>query len=1700
MRSPLLLVSLLASSALLFACSQDPSAGPTCDKSNIDEDRACVVDAHCPCGAHCELGRCFAACRADGDCGGGGSRCDDYGRCRPKSHTALLPEAPAETGGSLRAPARVVLSDNGEANVTLQASNIEVPRARVATRGGSEVRCPGATEFTKECMLQGVKPGSTVDLTFRMTTSTDDPSQTPEFVVYTPSGNTTISPAVVAPLAPAPLAGVYRGTGFVVSTGTGTPAAPGREPEYQMQIPFVVQVEGAASGAKLVIEDPLGALTSAGRLVGTFALGAPSADGIQTGTVTIPTAPFTSGTIGNGSSWELVAAIQASITFRPESQSLGVQLTEVLSGLGVSHKPAIAWRLSLSRAGDRTAPVPASPAPAALSYNEDTVASTPLAWEVEAAKAAPAYATLTDRERRSRRAFFPGETTRLDACLAPSPAEMTDIGRFPLGMYVGSGSVVDDMPSGPDGWQRRSDLFFHAGTTDALLGFEIQTVSLTNTSNAQLLEDKLPCRTSNGLMDIYPPAFGGGRFQNWSANPVFAPQFDICSELAEATGCTVQAVPSSAVVFDGTGRVRYRVGANNAVAEASNVPFHWQMNVREVCVLPARSFQCGPLVSCATPDAAATTVASLASSELGATPGAISQELACASGGRSAAIDLDLANDSGAGATAEEALSKCFADLARLREAPPSVGAKTGGQALSTVFGEGSGCLAPGRFLTAVTQSLAADRSNEPVNPTHLASSAYGQRLLGRWLDLHAYLATELVERDKVAEVLRKEGAANAPPSAASGLEVSLGAWDLLFLPRVARALDQAPAEVLASPDYRERLGITPRPQDDQQMGLAAKIFSTLASQGQLLDVALERAALQYDTTSIDEVRKFLPRFLAAGALAHGLEQRAAAHEPQYAWQDRFVRSEKRAAPLLSQAIARADGILEGRNPLGIEDVDLPLYFLADKSTGPGGRFAAVSDFLLGTGPDSPAWAPSLVKQAQAALTEARTGYENENDRQFRAALAAQQFQLFIDNVAYDYDVSLRSYCGPTTASLVSDPSFNASKCFHASTPGCATSVPDYSARWRADDVKANLCLGSRLSADKSSARDYASPATQEFVARCWDPSPGSLPIEVVPCGDMSCATCTNAGVTKSVPLTLGTWNRRDGAREGAPQLPLLIAACERETKGRVSVPVPPASKPLAECVNGSLGEAALATHTAAREVEIARQELADFNERYAIAVRSCQLLDDKNQKLKNVRAKFDQDISGLIAARAAADSAASAAHALEGCFATMAGASDTTPWGAIKGAVATGVACAAGGVAAAAEITGHGLSAAIENAQRNHDSNVAEIEGKAEVDICFNDARQELVGMRGAALRIEQAVQDMQAAHTFFQNELLTAQILHDEGIAYVSDLEASRLSGPTGYPWTNEPVNRYAQSMRLARRATYLAVRAVEYEFQASLTDRAAVLAASTPDELATLLSHLWSTAGTRTIGGNRPSDLHVVLSLRDDVFRLGDTSSAPPSERPQNAATRFRELLQEHQYAEYDASGKYLGQRIPFTLAPLGAIGLPADGIPIYATTDCAERLWSVNASVIGNDIYSGSSTTFARIDLLKQNTFFSQWCGDAPPNDPFQVASVRPARNLFREPDLAPTVAASQGIEQGDRLYSRARVQAFFNVDRAALEDPTYMNGETSELAGRGLYGEYALFIPASLIAQEAAGGNYTTGVVLDRVEDILLRLDYVSVAR
>jgi hypothetical protein len=358
----------------------------------------------------------------------------------------------------------------------------------------------------------------------------------------------------------------------------------------------------------------------------------------------------------------------------------------------------------------------------------------------------------------------------------------------------------------------------------------------------------------------------------------------------------------------------------------------------------------------------------------------------------------------------------------------------------------------------------------------------------------------------------------------------------------------------------------------------------------------------------------------------------------------------------------------------------------------------------------------------------------------------------------------------------------------------------------------------------------------------------------------------------------------------------------------------------------------------------------------------------------------------------------------------------------------------------------------------------------------------------------------DLDAANVAFQNLRTEADMAYIDGLATVQFEEGRRLNPLTQDLWLDESVAAYRRSFRIAHRITYLAVLAVEYEFQQSLGLRELALAAEVPDDLEAVLQELRSLTAPRSIFGSRPNTRKMVLSLRDDLLVLGNLTDVPQNFHQMTAVERLQNRLVSQSNKIVDASGNYLGTEIRFTISPSG-LGALANATEVFSQGLCAERLWSVNASIQGPDgLLVETEGTFTEMTVKKANTFFSQWCvGDPEGQDDLQGASVRPERNLFRDPESpgASFIEAQLSALQGND--SRALIQPSLNVARADFETDAYENGASSQLAGRGLFGEYAIFFPAQAVSQDV-GGKQTPGLDLSKVTDVLIRFDYVAAAR
>jgi hypothetical protein len=348
----------------------------------------------------------------------------------------------------------------------------------------------------------------------------------------------------------------------------------------------------------------------------------------------------------------------------------------------------------------------------------------------------------------------------------------------------------------------------------------------------------------------------------------------------------------------------------------------------------------------------------------------------------------------------------------------------------------------------------------------------------------------------------------------------------------------------------------------------------------------------------------------------------------------------------------------------------------------------------------------------------------------------------------------------------------------------------------------------------------------------------------------------------------------------------------------------------------------------------------------------------------------------------------------------------------------------------------------------------------------------------------------DLKQAWYRFNEQVRAVDRQIDEARAAVAREEGRTLPSVAHHYWVDEKIARFDRDFARAKRFSYLAMRAVENEFQQSLGLRTAILTASHPDDLIEALDILDAERATRSINSRRPAPGTEVLSLRTDILGLGDLYAPETGERADAASLRLQDMLTSPEYAYYDENGEYLGQAIPFTVAESGAL-----------RHRCGERLWRVTATIQGD--LTDVDEPRAQVYLLKRNVFKSQWCEGLDDGSPYQQGSTAGGSNLFT---ADATTVGRQGSE-----HTPALIYPWYNVRRSDFYRDDYTQGSSEELAGRGLYGEYVLLFPhygmleppADCVEENVCDGGTSSGCSdpfrdLRRIEDVLIRFDYLSV--
>jgi len=493
------------------------------------------------------------------------------------------------------------------------------------------------------------------------------------------------------------------------------------------------------------------------------------------------------------------------------------------------------------------------------------------------------------------------------------------------------------------------------------------------------------------------------------------------------------------------------------------------------------------------------------------------------------------------------------------------------------------------------------------------------------------------------------------------------------------------------------------------------------------------------------------------------------------------------------------------------------------------------------------------------------------------------------------------------------------------------------------------------------------------------------------------------------------------------------------------------AAEDLADCYRGTLAELELEILSARQQVRQALSTIQQVRASYDTVARSCVRIANLNENI----------------------SEAMTAH-----YKAVARLNRTAN---IFGAVAAFMKGAASAGATVMQDVSNVFAGEISTQQReldfHYEQERQQIQGVKEALQCWTQTEQ-IVSQYGTQVEaVRAALFAVARAHVRHQNLVrdLRADLAEGEAIIAAEEEDFRTLPDFRHNYWLDERIDRFESDFAWAKRLTYMAMLAAEYELQQSFDLRLQILSAVHPDDLQETIHQIEQQQATRGINGRRPESKTIVRSLRDGVLKYFDSTTLNEEEsggdKKRATVEKWVEALHAPGNAVFSDDGTYLGQGLRFDLEPSGEL--------LYR---CAERLWSVSAALHGDLL--GVIEPRVPVFILKRNTFASQWCaGKTSSGEQFQPGSIRPSVNLFVD-------GASSGQANETETFSWAFVDAWINVKRKDFYSDSYHEGASSELAGRGLYGEYMLLFPQF--------GFLDNEVPLDRVEDVLLKFEYVSV--
>jgi hypothetical protein len=1052
------------------------------------------------------------------------------------------------------------------------------------------------------------------------------------------------------------------------------------------------------------------------------------------------------------------------------------------------------------------------------------------------------------------------------------------------------------------------------------------------------------------------------------------------------------------------------------------------------------------------------------------------------------------------------------------------------------------GCIAPGPYFFSLTRykEMAANAANTAGVRDQARKEFI--RMIGQWLELHAFLAREgreeMTHHDTYADgdVIPD----NTPTDTPLGMEDLLLLLEKSWTPVFAGSVDiagYAPA-LLREPDNRPAHGYTGGLVESHEApnGIAPLVADALTAQFAVLEQHLNivsravyadagsegvatRAQLALDRYGrymriAIEAEMFLQRLVNASS-------NPTTGKLDAPWAARYTQARQEFHSVRLRVIAAATRIRTRGNPLGIEERDLPLFF--GDVAGANSRYFASSDYLLDR------WAIPAVASAQGALTAAREAWITQKKQAVADDVAVADRERRLEGVRGTYGEAIIKACGAASVLV-------------PQVPGPTTCMfnfecnPTYACLFHPSSGT-NRCL-KPLETSPQNVFDRlqeAGVSQTEFVRNCYTDQacvqsvatkrkcPGG-PIEELtsdavkmafcrlmkremgypPKLSRKCATETCVGTTvepdyirklgftdfgengndhpaqsglscfigqpvggkkfvysaayptATFNTTLGVFHTsQDGCKIDfcdvyrnwdllndtavGPEADRITLECMKELNLARDLKVPHYPKDGdGKCFRGTLGELQNAIRGAALDVELARDDLVVLEGDIKAQEAHCKLIDANNMTV--IRAwKELQEVKSTI-------------HAIS-----------------IGVDIVSTVAAAAGGGAPSGNLMSTAFGAVLDDANSKFELVQLAVAQSEKLAACWMSADNLSRRLVGTTMRIKRRTIDLETSLVEFNNLYAETTSRISEGQAAVGREERRPTGTFAHHFWFDEKVERFKREFEWARRLVFLAMRAEEYEFQQSFPYRKEILNANNPDQLELVIRNLQTEQAGRTIGRKRPEERAVVLSVRDDIMMIDDRTKADDGERQWSPALRFRERLWDSRYQVRDRAGNWIGQGVPFTVGVLPDL-----------KNRCGERLWRVNATIQGDGL--SSREPGASVQILKRNTFSSQWCADRSDGSPLQTSSITPSTQLFR--------TGSPGDSGGEvRQYSGAAIYPWFNVRRSEFFKEAYRDGSSEELAGRGLYGDYVVLFPKEMLDK---------GFPLDKVEDILLRFDYLSV--